>query len=80
MYMKNVGIALSILLNTVLGGSPYQTFSARNWERKQRSKLNLVCLIDSVYVIIGYIRKTDLTDHCKSCWEYWDEKDKNKKS
>ena len=41
-YLKRVGIALSVLLNVVLGGASNQTFSARNWQRKKDGLLNFV--------------------------------------
>lgn len=61
MYFVRIGIALSVLLNVVLGGYSNQTFSARNWEWKRRKKPNLVKLID---YFLG-------ADHCSECWVYW---------
>lgn len=60
-YLLRVGIALSILLNVILGGHSNQTFSARNWEWKRHGVLNIVWLIDKV---LG-------RDHCLHCWVYW---------
>ena len=60
-YLLRVGIALSILLNVILGGYSNQTFSARNWDWKKRGRPNMVWLIDK---ILG-------KDHCVYCWVYW---------
>jgi hypothetical protein len=45
-YLFRVGLALSILLNTLALGHPNQTFSARNYEWKKQGKPNLVWFID----------------------------------
>ena len=60
-YVIRVGVALSVLLNVVLGGASNQTFSARNWQRKKDNKSNMVWVIDK---IIG-------KGHCAECWVYW---------
>ena len=60
-YLERVGIALSVLLNVVLGGVSNQTFSARNYQWQKEGRHNLVGLIDW---IIG-------EDHCMTCWSYW---------
>ena len=60
-YLYRVGIALSVLLNVILGGYSNQTFSARNWEWKRQGKYNIVWLIDWM---LG-------EDHCIVCWTYW---------
>ena len=60
-YFERIGIALSVLLNVLIGGASNQTFSARNWEWKRRGKINLVWLIDAVLGV----------DHCSDCWAYW---------
>lgn len=62
-YLKRIGIALSILLNVLLGGPNNQTFSARNHGWKREGKLNLVWLIDRIF----FLDK----DHCLSSWVYW---------
>ena len=51
------------MINTILGGEPYQTFSARNWERKRNGLPNLVWLIDGLL----YFDQ----DHCMDCWIIW---------
>lgn len=56
-------VSLSILLNTILGGLPYQTFSARNWELKKAGLPNFVWLIDFVIWFEG--------EHCMQCWIRW---------
>ena len=61
MYLYRVGIALSVLLNVLLGGYSNQTFSARNWQWKRDGKFNLVFLIDFV---LG-------EQHCMNSWSYW---------
>jgi len=60
-YLFRVGIALSILINVILGGKSNQTFSARNYQRKKDSKPNLVWFIDLV------LQK----GHCQMCWVNW---------
>lgn len=65
-YIKRVAIALSVLLNVLLGGDSNQTFSARNWERKRRGLPNLCAVIDSVF----YVLFSDNT-HCLTSWVFW---------
>jgi len=60
-YLYRVMIAVSMLLNVVLGGAIGQTFSARHYGRKKRGQWNLVWAIDGV---VG-------KDHCMCCWAYW---------
>jgi hypothetical protein len=60
-YLSRVGIALSILINVILGGASNQTFSARNWQWKKDNRFNLVCAID---LVLG-------KDHCAGCWINW---------
>lgn len=62
-YISRVGIAVSVLLNVILGGCSNQTFSARNYQRKRDGKLNLVALIDSIYFATP--------NHCLHSWAYW---------
>lgn len=56
-------ISASILINTIFGGLPYQTFSARNWELKKAGYPNIVWLID---FLIWFE-----SDHCMQCWIRW---------
>lgn len=60
-YVVRVSVALSVLLNVVLGGASNQTFSARNWQWKKDSKFNFVWCID---LVLG-------SDHCVMSWVYW---------
>jgi hypothetical protein len=60
-YFFRVGIALSMLLNVMLGGSIGQTFSARQHEAKRNGKRNLSLLVD---VFCG-------EGHCMRCWAFW---------
>lgn len=60
-YIFRVLIALSVLLNVILGGNSNQTFSARNWDWKRRNKPNITWLID---VVLG-------KGHCLESWVYW---------
>ena len=62
-YLERVGIALSVLINVVLGGRSNQTFSARNYGWKKQGKLNIVWLID---FFIPWDK-----DHCLHSWLYW---------
>jgi len=61
-YVRRVVTSLSIVLNTVLGGSSNQSFSARNWAWKRQGKFNLVWLIDFLF-------RDDV--HCLVSWVYW---------
>lgn len=76
-YLKRIGIALSVLLNVVLGGPSNQTFSARNWEWKRQNRLNLVWLIDPIFLLVQLaVNRTfnlnvDLSHHCMTSWIYW---------
>lgn len=62
-YLERVGIALSVLLNVILGGRSNQTFSARNYGWKKQKKPNIVWLID---FCIFWDK-----DHCLHSWLYW---------
>jgi hypothetical protein len=60
-YLKRIGLALSILLNVLLGGKNNQSFSARNYVWQKRGRHNLVWLID---LFLGY-------EHCQTAWVYY---------
>jgi len=60
-YVVRVMMALSVLLNVLLGGQSNQTFSARNHGWQRMNLPNLVFLIDAV---LG-------KDHCLKSWVYW---------
>jgi hypothetical protein len=62
-YLERVGIALSVLINVILGGPSNQTFSARNYSRKKQNRFHLVWLID---FLIFWDK-----DHCLHSWLYW---------
>ncbi len=62
-YIERVGIALSVLLNVLLGGYSNQTFSARNYGWKREGKPNLVWLIDTIFWFDP--------NHCLDAWTYW---------
>jgi hypothetical protein len=62
-YIERVGIALSVLLNVLLGGYSNQTFSARNYGWKREGKPNLVWLIDTLFWFDP--------NHCLDAWTYW---------
>ena len=61
-YVARIGIAVSVLINVILGGASNQTFSARNWSLKRKGKPNLVWLIDTL---------TRDNTHCLESWTYW---------
>ena len=48
-YLSRVTLAMSILVNVLLGGHSYQTIAARNLQRMRDNKLNLVWLLDFMY-------------------------------
>ena len=60
-YLNHLVVALSVLLNVILGGSNNQTFSARNHDWQRRGYPNIVKLID---FFLG-------EGHCMECWIYW---------
>jgi hypothetical protein len=62
-YLERIGIALSVLLNVLLGGYINQTFSARNYGWKREGKPNLVWLIDTIFWFDS--------NHCLDAWTYW---------
>lgn len=63
LYFQKIGIALSVLINVILGGYSNQTFSARNYERKRLGRWNLVWIIDKLFFLSQ--------DHCMHSWSYW---------
>jgi hypothetical protein len=65
-YFKRVGIALTVLLNVILGGRSNQTFSARNWEWKMGGRPNIVWFIDFIF-----LKLFNEENHCKNSWDYW---------
>ena len=65
-YLHRVGIALSVLLNVLLGGHSNQTFSARNYEWQRQGKWNIVAFIDAAF---WWLLKD--ADHCATSWAYW---------
>ena len=62
-YFERIGIALSVLLNVLLGGYSNQTFSARNYDWKRRGLPNLVWFIDLLFWFDPH--------HCLDAWTYW---------
>ena len=62
-YIKRIGIALSVLLNVILGGESNQTFSARNYGWKRKGIPNIAWLIDIIF-----FRDPD---HCMNSWIFW---------
>ena len=65
-YATRVGIALSVLLNVILGGYSNQTFSARNYAWKREGNWNIVWLID-----FAFRYTTGEENHCMNSWVYW---------
>jgi hypothetical protein len=68
-YIHRLRIAISILLNVILGGKSNQTFSARNWALKLENKPNLVWLIDRLFWYDPA--------HCQMEWVFWNELQKH---
>lgn len=62
-YLQRILIALSVLLNVILGGYSNQSFSARNYAWKREDKPNIVWLIDLIFWFDP--------DHCAQAWSYW---------
>lgn len=70
-YFVRVGIALSILINVMLGGPIDQAFSARNYAWRKSGYPNLVWLLDLLFFFDKH--------HCLHSWTYWILKKGNKK-
>lgn len=76
-YLKRIGIALSILINVLLGGYSNQTFSARNYMWKRAGLPNLVWLIDGIFNTVAFsVNKIfgtnyNFSNHCLESWAYW---------
>jgi len=68
-YIHRLRIAVSILINVILGGRSNQTFSARNWDLAKDGKPNLVWLIDRIFWFEP--------DHCFKEWAFWNELQKH---
>jgi hypothetical protein len=60
-YFHRIIVALSVLLNVILGGDNNQTFSARNYEWQRNELPNLCVVIDYFFG----------ESHCLECWAYW---------
>lgn len=60
-YLNRIVVALSVLINVILGGDNNQTFSARNHDWKRKGKPNICAFID---LCLG-------KNHCLECWVYW---------
>ena len=65
-YSERVCIAISVLFNVILGGYSNQSFSARNYQWKKDGRLNLVFIIDWIF-----LKLVKEHDHCLTCWSYW---------
>lgn len=61
-YLLNVGIGISVLFNALLGGPCYQTFCARQYERKRQGLFNCVAVLD--FFLFDEF-------HCLGCWITW---------
>lgn len=82
-YLTRVGLALSVLINVLLGGPSNQTFSARNWARKREGKYHVVYFIDAIFVVSAHVINKLLTvfgiyvnvenakNHCMESWIWW---------
>jgi hypothetical protein len=62
-YFQRIFIAVSVLLNVILGGYSNQSFSARNYAWKREGKPNIIRLIDLIFWFNP--------DHCAQAWSYW---------
>ena len=62
-YVTRIGIALSVLINVILGGASNQTFSARNYQWKRDGRFNICWLLDRIFWYD--------TEHCCTSWVYW---------
>ena len=62
-YLFRVLTMLSCLLNALVLGKAYQSFSVRNWDRKRRGLIHIVPVID---FFLG-------KDHCLESWVTWKE-------
>lgn len=62
-YFNRLIIAVSILINVILGGKSNQTFSARNYGWKLAGYPNIAWLIDLIFWFDH--------DHCEKSWSFW---------
>ena len=62
-YLSRILIALSVLLNVILGGSSNQTFSARQHSWRRDDKANVCSIVDLVFFFDP--------EHCRKSWAYW---------
>jgi hypothetical protein len=68
-YTHRLRIAISILLNVILGGKSNQTFSARNHDWARNGYPNLEWLIDTIFWFDPH--------HCQKEWMFWNELQKH---
>jgi hypothetical protein len=72
-YLFYLSIALDQLLNTVLGGFPDETISARCWREKRLSRYLIDALFFWQYVFEKSMYNNDpgvWKGHCEQCYEY----------
>jgi hypothetical protein len=65
-YIQRVLIAVSVMLNVILGGGVNQSLSARNHQWKRDKRPNAVRAIDYV---LG-------EGHCVEAWVFWKARNK----
>jgi hypothetical protein len=64
LYAYKILLSLDQLLNTLLGGYPDDTLSARAWaNRRHRVWAIAVVIIDTIFAAIGY------PNHCKDAYD-----------
>jgi hypothetical protein len=61
-YFYNLASGITILANVILGGSPKESLSARNWELKRQTKKHWVDFINKLFM-------DDI--HCLDSWLKW---------
>ena len=61
-YIQRIGTALSVLFNVILGGNSNQTLSARNYQLQKEGKINIVPLLNFIFMN---------PEHCMHSWIYW---------
>lgn len=66
LYLLRVGLAFSVLVNSIFGGESNQTTSARLWELNKKYNFK-------GYVLVDFIAKKTFGDelHCLKAWINW---------
>lgn len=65
-YIAKVSIGIDQLLNSILGGSPDETFSARCWRKRNKRPWSFFRMIVDAIFFWQYDTKNG--GHCRQAW------------